>query len=126
MVNLAFQSPAFKKIESDIGHGSSGYCVKDNLRSRPVSRSVSPEGCFGSVIFEILQAAGDELESIWKSEPKATVTGRSDQRDVIAVPLRPAFLEGTMVANGFKPGDLAPVGDLIRLIGQMNDQAVIL
>jgi hypothetical protein len=41
---------------------------------------------------------------------------------VIAVPLRPAFLEGTTVANGFKPGDFAPVGDLIRLIGQMNDQ----
>jgi hypothetical protein len=57
-----------------------------------------------------------------------TVTRRTEQRDVIGIPLRPCFLEGTQLAfdsdsqKPIKPGQLAPAGDVIRLIDQINDQ----
>jgi hypothetical protein len=57
-----------------------------------------------------------------------TVTRRTEQRDVIGIPLRPCFLEGTELSfdlqsrQFFKPGQLAPPGVVLSLIDRLNDQ----
>ncbi|TAK33575.1 MAG: hypothetical protein EPO21_12570 [Chloroflexota bacterium] len=61
-----------------------------------------------------------------------TVTRRAEQRDVIGIPLRPCFLEGTeptfifdVETRTFKlipPGQLVPPDYVIRLIDEVNDK----
>jgi uncharacterized repeat protein (TIGR01451 family) len=92
---------------------------------------ITPLGT-GTVVIEVTSnATGTTV--LGRCTFNLTVTRMPEQRDVIAIPLRPCFLEGTQLGFGvpaFDPGSGRPIQpeqlalpqDVIPLIDQINDR----
>jgi hypothetical protein len=86
----------------------------------------------GTVVIEVTSnATGTTV--LGRCTFNLTVTRMPEQRDVIGIPLRPCFLEGTQLGFGvpafdhrsgrpIQPEQLAPPQDVISLIDQINDR----
>src|SRR5262249_49109866 len=106
-------------------HVASGATVQPGIELVRTNQFVSPNEAtpLGSdkVVVEVTSSATGTTV-IARCTFNLTVTRRPETRNIIGIPLRPCFLEGTELASNVAPGQLADPQDVVSIVDKLTDQ----